>query len=648
MSENSADGSFDLMPAIFSIFFAMGFWFVALAFGRRLMMLAGMWIKALTPIEKNLTALLIGTGLMQFVPYILGGVGMLTEKAVRVVVLLVLILSIPQALQILKIIWRTAITSPLRERSLIANIWTIVFISILGFFFVHALALGSLGDDDGYHLSAPLRWLREGSLNYLPSYTNTNTMMGFEMIYLIALSFGEPVGAKLLHFGAGLWMLLAIVLCSRRLESYWTGLIAISLLLIVNPVVNLAYIFPLAYVDLATCWASLMSVLAWLAWRKSDDKRLLPIVALCAGIAGSFKLTMVPIVAIWILIISIDLFLRGDALPTIAKCSLSFGLIAAAPIAIWMARNYWETGNPVYPMLPAFFATRDWSVEHAEVFSQYTRYYSWGVASGTNLTEEARKVLLLVAAFATVSAGLVLGWLRSDATSRWLAVLAVTYTLICIAATGLLFRFWLLGIICFTMIGAAWIYRFVGNVSRIRIIALVTILVALMAQLRAEYRQHPKLLEDLAIAVGGRFSEEARQRDPRWQFWKDVRSVTPRDSKILVAAFYATFGASSFGCFVVDRHCFATDSHLQSYINLGSWRNFLQSVISADIQYILIADRPFEEGRHGFAFAAGANEFPYSSRLGKEFGVPVASGAHLWLYKLRLDEIRNALERLRE
>jgi hypothetical protein len=59
--------------------------------------------------------------------------------------------------------------------------------------------MGSFGDDDGYHLLAPKRWLASGTLDYLATYAHTNAPMGFEMLYAIALSLGNPTAAKMLH-----------------------------------------------------------------------------------------------------------------------------------------------------------------------------------------------------------------------------------------------------------------------------------------------------------------------------------------------------------------------------------------------------------------------------------------------------------------
>jgi hypothetical protein len=500
---------------------------------------------------------------------------------------------------------------------------------------VHALAFGSFGDDDGYHLSAPARWLHEQTLSYLPTYTNTNTSMGFEMLYAIALSFGEPVGAKLLHYSAGLWTLLSIVVCARRLGDKTAGLISVSALLISTPIVDLSYIFPLAYVDFPSCWAAVVSVLAWLAWRRHPNQQGLLVVALCAGIAVSFKLTAAPLVVAWICAITLELRIRGTSWLEIVKRLIVFGFVAAVPMCLWPLRNFLVTGNPIYPMLAGFIETRDWSIEQTQIFWRFMHLYDWGVASGARLSEEARKALILLAALLVVGLAGLLSWLTRDLTLRILLAVATIYTVLCALLTGLVFRYWLFGIVCFTLVAAIVLRQLVPQLARGRSVALALITIAFLVQIDAERRRPQRFLGDVTIATGMRTPEQVHADDPVWQLWGKIRELTPADAKILVDAFYTTFGASSFGCFPIDRKCFTTDSMLQRFIRLDTWPSFLNSLTAAGIQYVLISDQQFAVNRHGFTFTEGTNEYPFCARLVAQYGEVVTKSEHLSLYRLR-------------
>jgi hypothetical protein len=579
--------------------------------------------------------MVIGTGCLQLVPIMLASAHALTPSAVRVTCLLLLLLLLPDAARVLIGALQGFRTEPKATMPTAVKIWSALVAATLGIFLVHALAFGNFGDDDGYHLSAPARWLHEQTLSYLPTYTNTNASMGFEMLYAIALSFGEPVGAKLLHYSAGLWTLLSIVACARRLGDKTAGILSVSALLISTRIVDLSYIFPLAYVDFPSCWAAVVSVLAWLAWRGHPNQQGLLVVALCAGIAVSFKLTAAPLVVAWICTIALELRSRGASWLEVLKRLLIFGVIAAAPTCPWLLRNFLVTGNPIYPMLADLIETRDWSIEQTQILSRYMHYYSWGIASGARLSEEARKALILLTALLVVGTAGLLSWLTRDLNLRLLLALATIYIVLCVLLTGLYFRYWLFGIVCFTLVAAIVLRQLVPQLARRRGIALALIATSLLMQIDRERRSPQRFLDDLSIATGVRTPEQVHADDPVWQLWGKVRELTPPDAKILIAAFYTTLGESSFGCFPIDRKCFTTDSHLQRFIRLDTWPAFLNSVAAAGIQYVLISDQQFAANRHGFTFTEGTNEYPFCARLVAEYGEVIAKSEHLSLYRLR-------------
>jgi hypothetical protein len=635
MSEHGLGSILGFPPLIHATAFAGVFWLVALSLGRRLIHIFRLHSVEFTELEANLVAMVIGTGCLQLVPYILASAHALNPSAVRLTCLLLLLLLLPDAVRVVVGTLQAFRAEPKATMPTDLKIWSALLAATLGISLVHALAFGNFGDDDGYHLSAPARWLHEQTLSYLPTYTNTNTSMGFEMLYAIALSFGEPLGAKLLHYSAGLWTLLSVVVCARRLGDETAGIISVSALLIKTPIVNLSYIFPLAYVDFPSCWAAVMSVLAWLAWRRHPNQQGLLIIALCTGIAVSFKLTAAPLVVAWTCAIALELRIRGTSWLEVVKRLLVFGVVAAAPICLWPLRNFLVTGNPIYPMFAGFIETRDWSIEQTQIFSRFSHYYGWGVASGARLNEEARKALIFLSALLVVGTAGLLSWLTRDLTLRILLAVATIYTVLCTLMMGLVFRYWLFGIVCFTLVATIVLRQLVPLEGRRRAIALALITMAFLVQIDAERRQPRRFFDDLTIATGVRTPEQVHADDPVWQLWGKVRKLTPADAKILVAAFYTTFGASSFGCFPIDRECFTTDSMMQRFIRLDTWPAFLNSVTAAGIQYVLISDQQFSANRHGFTFTEGINEYPFCARLVAEYGEVIAKSEHLSLYRLR-------------
>jgi hypothetical protein len=119
-----------------------------------------------------------------------------------------------------------------------------------------------------------------------------------------------------------------------------------------------------------------------------------------------------------------------------------------------------------------------------------------------------------------------------------------------------------------------------------------------------------------------------------WQMWQFVNENTPRDARLASAAFYTSISASSAGTFWIDRTCFTSDSHLQTFIQLDSWGSFLHSMSQAGIGYVLIFQGQFSPGRHGVSFAAERNEYPFFRRLVDFHGQKLAQFGHLQLYRV--------------
>ena len=137
------------------------------------------------------------------------------------------------------------------------------------------------------------------------------------------------------------------------------------------------------------------------------------------------------------------------------------------------------------------------------------------------------------------------------------------------------------------------------------------------------------------MAIGLTSASHLEIDEPLWHMWDYINLQTPRDAHVLIASFYTTFGISSGGAFWIQRPAYTTDGHLQGFIKLTDWPSFLSSVERAGIDVVVISDTQFVANRYGFAFPAGANEYPFCRRLVTEFGTRVFEFDHLQVYRLR-------------
>ncbi|HET6960443.1 MAG TPA: hypothetical protein VFI56_27840 [Vicinamibacterales bacterium] len=617
-------------PILHAPLFAVLFYGLLVALGFRLTRLLRVPLEALTPWEKGLVCAAVGGGTIQYLPLLLSAVGQLSTFSVRVCIAVLAMVLLPDCARIARRLAAVA-TGPRRSLPPEVMLWWSLLALFAGILLVRAAVVAVGGDDDGYHLMAARRWLEAGGLTYLPTYTHTDAPVGFEMLYLIALAISSVESAKLLHFGAGVFCLLGIGVAGLRLGGRSIALLAIALLMVPNPVYDVPFLFGMAYNDLAVCWMTITCLVIWLAYREQPAEKLLWCGAVCAGFAGSFKFTALSVgIALAFVVFTravSDGLKWGQSISVTVKC----GVASVIPVLPWLWRNWLVTGNPLYPMLSSIIPTRDWSEEQGRVFTMFFRYYNWAKASGSRLGLPQRRELLFGVAFCAVVAFFVAIAVTRRRDLREMLVFAAVMIGMALGLTGLYFRFWLPALACLALFaGAVSVARW-GE--RAMAWAAVFLLAAgISIRVRAESSELPG---DWRMAAGLSSREQEYRSDPMWTTWTYINTNTPVDSRVLLASFYTTVGASSGAAFWVDRPTYVTDSHIQDYIRLSDWPAFLGSIRRAGIDFVVISDTQFDAGRHGFTFTAGTNEYPFCVRLVREYGTLVNQYEHWQVYRLR-------------
>ncbi|HEQ60651.1 MAG TPA: phospholipid carrier-dependent glycosyltransferase, partial [Firmicutes bacterium] len=108
-------------------------------------------------------------------------------------------------------------------------LWVLIVIPVL-LGFLSALAPPHQSDALRYHLAAPARYVAEGGWVYLRDSAFSNFPFTVEMLYTLALVFGEDVACRLIHFSFFGLTLLALYALGRRLHSSTAGLLAAAIL----------------------------------------------------------------------------------------------------------------------------------------------------------------------------------------------------------------------------------------------------------------------------------------------------------------------------------------------------------------------------------------------------------------------------------
>ncbi len=621
-----------LPPLLSAPVLAAILWAVCLALGYRALRVLKVSLAPFSVWERGAVCCAVGAGFLQYEPYLLAAFGKLSSRNVLLGFGLIFCLLIPDLLRVGRATVRTLRALHYRPLARAQQVWLVLFALFMGILLLRALTLSAFGsDDDGYHLASPRRWLADGTLSYLPSYTNTNASLGFEMLYMFGLASGSP-GLKIIHFSAGAFSLLALWLCGKRLGNRQSATIAVSLILIATPICNMPVLFGLGYVDFGACWMTLTSVLVWLTWREQPGVsagRLLLLMALVTGFAATFKSTALTVAFAWAPVLIWEARRRGLGWYRIFTAALGLGVIAFLPVTPWLFRNWHLTGNPVFPMFSSRIPTRDWPPEMARVFTEYVHYHSWSLA--TNLSESARKaVLAITAGLVLVSGGVVVVRVK-DMAIRGLIVFSVCIVLMTLAVTGMIFRYWLAAEVCAVLVLATLLMRHFGTVAALPWLPTMLLFVALLVEPRSP---GSSLAGDFRLATGMTTLDQEYVADPAWNMWRYINQHTAADARVLVGSFYTSFGASNYGCFWLTPRCFTTDSYIQSSIPLGDWQSFVRSLNQAGIHYLLISEKQFLRERIGFSFPAGDNEYPFVRRLADQYGKKLAQFGPLQFYSV--------------
>jgi 4-amino-4-deoxy-L-arabinose transferase-like glycosyltransferase len=223
-------------------------------------------------------------------------------------------------------------------------------------------------DELEYHLGALADYQRAGRIVFLPYNVYSNMPQLTEMLYLLGRTSSSDIAAKLLHWSFGVLSALAVYGLSQRLWSKAVGLTAAALFYCVPFVQDLGQT---ARIDLATAFFATLAFGALVLWTEEDKEEFVWLSALCAGGAVATKWPAIPVVVVPMILL---LAFRRRFLLLAAFC-----ILAAAMVVPWLVKNWWLTGNPVYPLLYAWFPHPHWSAEQAIVLSaKHAPTFGWG------------------------------------------------------------------------------------------------------------------------------------------------------------------------------------------------------------------------------------------------------------------------------
>lgn len=222
--------------------------------------------------------------------------------------------------------------------------------------------IGVLGPELGfdalwYHLSLPKIYLTNHSINYIPGGLFYYSAMPrlTEMLYVVGLSLGSEIFAKLIHFSFGILCLVAIYKIARKFLSKNFPLLVL-VLFYSNLVVGWMSIT--AYIDLARTFFEIMALWGFLEWIEKKEKKWLIESGVLLGLAISTKLLAIGSLLIFSILIIVHFLHKKNEVRNLFVnlfVYLFFCLLIPLP---WFIFSFVHTGNPVYPFFTNIYPVK--------------------------------------------------------------------------------------------------------------------------------------------------------------------------------------------------------------------------------------------------------------------------------------------------
>ena len=210
-------------------------------------------------------------------------------------------------------------------------------------------------DELTHHLTIPRLYARAGRIIEVPMAPYSYYPMLLDMLYTPWVVWGYDSVPKVVHALFGyLTGLLLYAYLSRRMNSLY-GLLGFFFWISIPSVLRLSH---WAYVDLGITFYTTAALLCLLCWREVQAKgSWLALAGISAGCAvatkpnGLVALMVLGLLFAWQLVRGPK---RGSG-KMISEAAL-FGVASALPFLPWLAKNWYQTGNPFFPLLAGFFA----------------------------------------------------------------------------------------------------------------------------------------------------------------------------------------------------------------------------------------------------------------------------------------------------
>lgn len=208
-------------------------------------------------------------------------------------------------------------------------------------------------DYDGlmYHLQGPRLFLEAGKIIPIPENWFTYYPATWEMLYMLGMSLGSDIFARLITFATLLIFILVTYLSGKRLLGPAGGWLSAAI--IIGTPMMLSW-GGCAYIDLAWSLFQFLAVGLLLIWVQEREGKYLVLSGIMQGLALGSKYTAFSgagILGLCLVWCCVQNFIKKEGVYKGFIRPLLFFILPAALVASpWYLKNLIWTGNPVFPL----------------------------------------------------------------------------------------------------------------------------------------------------------------------------------------------------------------------------------------------------------------------------------------------------------
>ena len=212
-------------------------------------------------------------------------------------------------------------------------------------------------DELTHHLAIPRLYAQAGRISEIPMAPYSYYPMLLDMLYTPWIYWGYDFVPKFVHGLFG-WLtgLALYAYLSRRMNAVY-GLLGFFFFISIPAVLRLSH---WAYVDLGVTYyatASLLCIVRW--YEEKESRRWLILAALSAGFSVATKPNgWLAFLLLFLLFAFVLVRQPGRGWVKMGSDLTLFAVLGCLPFLPWLVKNWFQTGNPFFPLFGGFFASQ--------------------------------------------------------------------------------------------------------------------------------------------------------------------------------------------------------------------------------------------------------------------------------------------------